>query len=421
VGAVTGIVQFAVGLWWMHEFTLPGYILCTLLEASFFTLVVTAVHPRKPWTVPAALLVAEAARGFWPFGGLPLGGAALGQVGGPLAPAARVGGELLIVALIGVGGVAVFEATRRRWWPAVVSLLVVVAGAGAGVVSPSGTAHGTGRIVAVQGGGPRGLRAIHGDPGRAFAAQVRASPLVRPPVDVVLWPEDVVDVDAIEGSPEATAIAGLARSFDATVIAGVVEDDGVSRFRNAAIAWAPSGEIAGRYDKVHRVPFGEFIPLRSLVRHFGNVDAVPRDATAGRGPGVLPSRIGRLGVVISYEVFFADRARAATRPVVGCCSYLPTRRRSRPVRSPARSWPPPVFEPSRPAGRRCRPGRRDTARPSTTLANVLHRSALGRPTVVPANVTLRSGSTPATALGPWPFVLLAVAMLALGRLDRVVK
>jgi apolipoprotein N-acyltransferase len=417
-GAVFGLAQFAVGLWWMHEFTLPGYILCTLLQASFFAGGAALVQPRRIWTVPAALVIAEAARGHWPLGGLPLGGAALGQVGGPLAPVARIGGELLLVGVIGVVGVALVWFARRRWSPAVGATALIMLVAVGGAISPSGQRNGTIRVAAVQGGGTRGLRAIHRETTDAFEAQVRATHRVRPPVDVVLWPEDVVDVDAIEGAPEATAIGDLARSLGATVIAGVVEDDGVTRFRNAALAWDRSGTIAGRYDKVHRVPFGEYIPLRWLVRHLGNVDAVPRDATAGKGPGILPTPAGRAGVAISYEVFFADRARAAAR-AGGQVLLVPTNASS--------------FTTSQVPGQELAAARlraietgRWTVQSAPTgysaivdhAGNVRQRTALGHPAVLHATVTLRTGSTPAVTLGAWPFVLAAAVAIVVSRRTR---
>ena len=418
IGALFGLAQFAVGLWWMHEFTLPGYVLCTLLQALFFIAGAALVHPKRLWTVPPALVVAEAARSHWPLGGLPLGGAALGQVGGPLAPVARVGGELLIVGMIGVAGVALVSLARRQWSAAVLAAGVVAVAATGGAISPSGDRAGAIRVAAVQGGGTRGLRAIHRQATVAFDAQVRATRAVHSPVDVVLWPEDVVDVDAIEGSPEASVIGDLARSFDTTVIAGVVEDDGMTRFRNAAISWGPSGAIAGRYDKVHRVPFGEYIPLRSIVRHLGNVDAVPRDAAAGHGPGIMRTKAGRLGLAISYEVFFADRARAAAR-AGGRILLVPTNASS--------------FTTSQVPGQELAAARlraletgRSTVQAAPTgysavvdhAGNVVHRTALGRAAVLQSAVTLRAGTTPATAMGPWPFALLAVLGLAVAKLER---
>ena len=123
----------------------------------------------------------------------------------------------------------------------------------------------------------------------------------------------MIDVDQVKGSPQSDAVGRVAQRLNATVVAGIVEDAGLDHFANAALAWNPDGTIAARYDKVHRVPYGEYIPFRGLVKHLANLDAVPRDALAGHGDSVLSTAAGRLGVAISYEVFFSDRARIAVR------------------------------------------------------------------------------------------------------------
>jgi len=71
--------------------------------------------------------------------------------------------------------------------------------------------------------------------------------------------------------------------------------------------------VVDRYDKVRLVPFGEYVPARRLVAALADLSAVPRDALPGRGTGLLRTPAGRAGVVISYEVLFSDRARAAIR------------------------------------------------------------------------------------------------------------
>jgi apolipoprotein N-acyltransferase len=129
-----------------------------------------------------------------------------------------------------------------------------------------------------------------------------------------MWPEDVIDVEgAVERTPEAAAMARLAIGLRATLVAGVVEGDGTDHFRNAAVAWGPDGRLVARYEKVRRVPFGEYIPFRSLVGKVADISAVPADAIVGEGPNILPTPAGRLGVLISYEVFFNDRNRAAVQ------------------------------------------------------------------------------------------------------------
>jgi apolipoprotein N-acyltransferase len=71
--------------------------------------------------------------------------------------------------------------------------------------------------------------------------------------------------------------------------------------------------VVSRYEKVHRVPFGEYMPLRGLLHALGApTDLVPRDAVAGSGPAYIdiPTNTGdvRAAIVISWEVFFGDRA-----------------------------------------------------------------------------------------------------------------
>jgi apolipoprotein N-acyltransferase len=86
-----------------------------------------------------------------------------------------------------------------------------------------------------------------------------------------------------------------------------------NRYLNEVVAWAPDGRIVGSYEKNHRVPFGEYVPDRALVRRFFNLNDVPLDAVPGHGPGILRTPAGMLGVMISYEVFFDGRARAAVQ------------------------------------------------------------------------------------------------------------
>jgi apolipoprotein N-acyltransferase len=79
------------------------------------------------------------------------------------------------------------------------------------------------------------------------------------------------------------------------------------------VAFGPDGSVVSRYEKVHRVPFGEYVPYRSFFAHLGNLSAVPRDAVPGTGTGLLPTPAAPLGAMISYEVFYADRGRPAVR------------------------------------------------------------------------------------------------------------
>ena len=416
-GVAAGAGLYVPGLWWMRDFSLPGYVAATLLEAAILAAgmaVVPAARPgwRRAVGFPAALVLVETVRGAWPFGGLPISGLDLGQVGGPLVGAARLGGRLLLVGLVGVGGVALAEAARRRWRAALAGAGVVVLLAAAGAVAPQGRPDGRISVAAVQGGGPRGVRAVERDPGPVFDNQVAETAAVRGHVDLVLWPEDVVDVDtAVVGTPEAGQLADLARSLRSTVIAGVVEGVGEDQFRNAAVVWGPDGSMLGRYDKAHRVPFGEYAPGRSILGALVDLSALPRDAIPGHGPPTLDTPVGRLGVAISYEVFFGDRTRAAARDG-GRLLLVPTNASS------YRNAQVPAQEVAAARLRAVETGRWVVQAAPTGYSAIVDqhgrvraRSGLGNPAVLQADVGLRTGSTVFVTLGAAPAVVLAMLVL----------
>ena len=423
IGWVAGLGHFGIGLFWMTEFTLPGGILAILFSALFVA-VAAALTPATPgWrraiAFPAALLLLEAVRMRWPFGGVPPGGLALGQIAGPLGATARVGGPLVIVGLTAAIGVGLAERTwLRRLVPigaaVVIGLLAVIAPGG----SPTGETIDVGLV---QGGGRRGFRAVDSDAAEVYQRHLDASERLRGPLDLVLWPEDVIDVEGNVATSEVSDELGtIADRNQATVVAGVVEGEGTDHFRNAAVAWAPGGDIVDRYEKFHRVPFGEWIPFRSLVDRVADLSAVPADAIVGRGPNVLDTPAGRLGVAISYEVFFADRGREATQRGAGVL-LVPTNAASFSTSQV------PTQEIAAARLLAVASGRTVLqAAPTGYSAVITHdgrvraRSVLGRRQVIQARVTMRSGRTIYTRMGDYPLILLAGGLLLTAR-SRVEK
>ena len=415
VGVAFGLGQFGPGLWWMGEFNAVGAVLVVLLETSFVATAAAATPPGR-WRVlalPATVVLAEAARGAVPFGGLPMAGIGLGQAGGPLAHAARLGGELVVAGLAAAVGAGLAELAARRLMAGGTAIGVALAGVAGGALAPDGGRGPTIDAAVVQGGGHRGFRGVEADTAAVFAGQLAASERLRPPLDLVVWPEDVIDLDGpVAGSPEAVEVAGMARRVGATVVAGVVEDAGEERFRNAAVAWGPDGAIVGRYDKVHRVPFGEYVPGRPLVDVVADLSVIPRDAIAGDGPGVLHTPAGVLGVAISFEVFFPARARAAIS-AGGRLLLVPTNAASFTTSQV------PTQEVAAARLRAIEMGR-DLVQAAPTgygafvdhRGRVRARTTLGRRQVLQRAVTMRSGRTLYARAGDRPALALAVLALA---------
>ena len=330
-GWLAGLGCYAIGLFWAGAFNWYGAVVLILLEALFFAAAAALTPPvrgRAPAFV-AACTLAEALRMTWPFGGLPLGGVFLGQAGGPLVQLARLGGPLLITAGVWAGGVA--AATLVTWFrarrsgmgaPSAAGAVAIALGLAAlsvagAVVPDGGSPVGTVRVALVQGGGQRGLSKEQVSPTRVYDAQLSAMLAVAsalPHPQLVVWPEDVVALDRpLAGSPEAATLSRLAKSLRTTLLVGVTEPASATTFRNEVVAWGPNGNIVGVFEKVHRVPFGEYVPFRSFFAHFADLSGVPTDAVPGDGTGLMRTPAGPLGLMVSFEIFYADRSHASVR------------------------------------------------------------------------------------------------------------
>jgi apolipoprotein N-acyltransferase len=185
-------------------------------------------------------------------------------------------------------------------------------------------------------------------------------------------------------------------------------------FRNEVVAWGPDGRIADTFEKVHRVPFGEYVPFRGFFSHFADLSAVPLDAIAGHGSGLLHTPAGPLGVLVSYEVFYADRGRSSVRAGAELL-VVPTNTSSyRTVQVPAQ-------EVAADRVQAVSEGR-DLVQAAPTgfstvvdhRGSVVERSALAVPQVLTATVWRRRGATVYERFGDLPMLVLAVAGVAGG-------
>jgi len=78
---------------------------------------------------------------------------------------------------------------------------------------------------------------------------------------------------------------------------------------NSAFLVSADGRILDRYDKIHLVPFGEYIPLRDILWFLNKLVVGIGDFLPGNAPEVMQGPGGRFGVVICFEVIFPDLVR----------------------------------------------------------------------------------------------------------------
>jgi apolipoprotein N-acyltransferase len=347
-----------------------------------------------------------------------------------LAQTARLGNAIFVSALVAVGGVALSAAWERRFRVAGVVAAALVAIYLGSLVAPRGHDTEPLRIAVVQGGGPQRTRAANTDPREVFERHLDASHLIQKPVDLVVWPENVVSVDAtLPGTYEDERLSALARELGAPLIVGVTEGYDAEHFLNAAIVYLPDGSMGERFDKVRRVPFGEWVPMRSFIEKVAGDSGIPsRDAVPGTTPAVVTTPAGKVGVVISWEVFFTDRAADAIdhggvvllNPTNGS-SYWLTQVQSQQIASSRLR----AIETGRWEAQAAPTGFSAIVDPNGTVIDCTKindngavegwcRTNVSEQMVLQATIHKREGRTLALEIGQWPVLVLALAALTVG-------
>jgi apolipoprotein N-acyltransferase len=138
------------------------------------------------------------------------------------------------------------------------------------------------------------------------------------PTDLIVWPESPAPFEDTDPDFRA-AISALARDAKAPVIVGNTgfEPDTVAKsgytIYNRASFVTPDGAFAGHYDKMHLVPFGEYVPYKeffffakSLLNEVGLFEP-------GKDRSVFKTGGHTYGVFICYESIFGDEIRHLTQ------------------------------------------------------------------------------------------------------------
>jgi len=131
-------------------------------------------------------------------------------------------------------------------------------------------------------------------------------------VDLIVWPESAVPFFFQDEPIQATRIRGLARELNACLLFGSPAHElrnGKSTFLNSAFLLSPRGETIGRADKLHLVPFGEYVPLGSILTFINKIVVGIGDFAPGERAVPLDMGSTKLGIQVCYEVIFPELAR----------------------------------------------------------------------------------------------------------------
>ena len=331
LGWVFGLVFMAISLVWQTEILILSYTGLTVVTSLTYALI--AGLTRLSWRLPGAPVWAAAAWsvGEWSIATLPFDGfgwmrLGYGQVDGPLAgfyPFVGAATVSFLVALLGsLLAWATLTRTGRR---ALVATLAIVGVLGAGwwgtTWNPEPVRTGDDFNVGwAQGGAPGG--GIYGlgeartitynslAQTRALAADAASGTLPAP--DFVVWPENSTDLDVRTDAPTRLAVEAAVASMGVPILVGTLYTDSAREERQTVSVWWTADGPGPMYAKRDLVPFGEWIPFRSvLLPLVPELAYVGYQSVPGTGPGALDVTVagGRpltLGVAICYEVIFPE-------------------------------------------------------------------------------------------------------------------
>ena len=137
----------------------------------------------------------------------------------------------------------------------------------------------------------------------------------QPHADLIVWPESPAPF-YVSDPLFRDAIGGSARQANAWVLAGSIgtrnasdTPDHTTRIFNSAALVNPNGEWVSSYNKVHLVPFGEYVPFHRLFFFAGGLTKEVGDFSQGTSRAPLEADGSKLGVFICYESIFPDEVR----------------------------------------------------------------------------------------------------------------
>jgi apolipoprotein N-acyltransferase len=132
--------------------------------------------------------------------------------------------------------------------------------------------------------------------------------------DLTVWAENAVDTDP-DGAGAAVLqplLASAGAVTEGRLLTGLTRDGPTAgTFRNQVVRITEEGDLGTAYDKIEIVPFGEYVPFRSLIGDIGPLRRVPRDAIAGTGPVTIEVGGVRVAPLICFETLFPGLVRAA--------------------------------------------------------------------------------------------------------------
>lgn len=323
VGFIAGLSFYLTHIFWATLYLGPiPWLALSVVESLFFSVgavLITLAYRWMPrvWVSPAAKLVGvpaavaalwtarESLASVWPYGGFAWGRVALSQSESPFSALASwlglSGLSFVLVLIVAIVVQLLREPGKLRLSPFMLPAMLIAAV----LAVPMWPTQqiGTTTIAAVQGNGKAGYFDTR-EPGDLLKAQLTESAeVIGTPIDMMVWPENGTDLDPTRNGSAAVALNLLSQSLGgAPIITGTITERD-ERYYNTSLLWQ-DGTVGDYYDKVHPVPFGEYVPDRHFWEPLSPelIGMIQREYTPGTRDAVMDVNGPIVGISICFDI-----------------------------------------------------------------------------------------------------------------------
>ena len=346
LGCLTGLVHYATLLYWMvgvmSTYGQLPMVLCWVILAllvvylslypAVFAMVISGRRTRSPiyfWCAPFLWAGLEYTRAFL-LSGFPWENLGCSQYNRlHLIQISDMLGMYGVSALIVAVNAALFElwdAARQKrglaWKPTLAVAFVVAGFLGYGTwriarVDRAAEAAPKRMASLVQGNIDQSVKwvaSFQGETLRRYGTLSLEALENRP--DLIIWPETALPFYFLHDEGLTARVLKLVRTCGVYFLVGSPSfrtEGSEIRYYNSAFLLGPSGDVLGKYDKVHLVPYGEYVPLKRFFPFLGKMVEAVGDFDSGEKGQVLSLNTEKLGVLICFEVIFPGLARAVAQ------------------------------------------------------------------------------------------------------------